>query len=311
MVREIIIGDIVFIIAYLAAGLTGIFLERPLNLFQIIYSLPFVAALCLLSIVIVFYSVREKRLHYWIISAGVLLVASGSIIGMFKCDARSAVITAGQIYSTTSDYPLQEVLYKGKYARLPQLSIKLKRLLPVFDDNGRRLKKLKGEFLLFRPADRDGRELILESGGYALASGGLILGIGDFGYSFHYQFGFEGAVDEAFVALRVFPPGREDYFRLVLSPHTYYVRYEPEKKEAPIHLRISRNKDLIYDRYINFHQPVEFERAVLTFIEARKWTRLYMVNDPGLFLELPGLLLLMAGAVWYFVISVKGGNMKY
>jgi hypothetical protein len=109
------------------------------------------------------------------------------------------------------------------------------------------------------------------------------------------MFSFEDAADEAFVALEIFPPGKEDYFRLVFSPHTYYIRYLPQKKEKPIKLRIARNKDLIYDNYIGFHEPVKFEKATLTFTEARKWTRLIIINDQGIYVSLFSVLFFVVG----------------
>ncbi len=286
MVRAVMRGLVVFVLSYMALRLSGLFTDEPAGFLKTLYS-PFVIVPLILFVLLGFYRFfRVRRLSHLMVDLGLLALVSGLLIGYYYCDARELVITVGQVYRAGQRYPLERVLYRGAKARQQRFIIKFSRAVVSFSRDGMRLNSLRAEFDYYGEKKREPEKLTLQRGLIRPGPEGMFFGIRDFGYSMHYLFRFEDAVDEAFVALELFPPGREDYFRLVFSPHTYYIKFEPQKKARPIGLRIARNKDLIYDNYIGFHQPVKFEKATLTFTEARKWTRLIIINDRGIYLYL-------------------------
>ncbi len=297
MVKSVIRGLWVFVVFFMVFKLSGLFTEVPSGFFRTLYSPFVIVPILLIFLLRVYQFLKCRRPSHLLVDLGILTLLVGLVIGYLYADSKEIVITVGQVYRTDRDYPLKEILYKGPKAKDSWFLIKFNRAFASFSKDGRRLKGLKAEFDLYRDLRGKVKKLVLKKGFLRPGPGGMLFGIRDFGYSMHYLFSFEGAADEAFVALELFPPGKEDYFRLVFSPHTYYIRYLPQKKEKPIGLRIARNKDLIYDSFIGFHEPVKFEKATLTFTEARKWTRLIVINDMGLYVDILSVVFFVVGAI--------------
>ncbi|RMG71291.1 MAG: hypothetical protein D6710_06190 [Nitrospirae bacterium] len=302
MVRHVIRGLWVFVISYVLFRISGIFTESSGGFFKTLYS-AFVIVPIALIIVLRFYQFfRVRRLSHLIIDIGLVVLLSGLVVGYLYADIREMVLTVGQVYRTDRQYPLENVLYRGPRAAENWFLIKFNRAIATFSKDGKKLNTLVADFDFYRDMKAKAERLTLRRGFFRPGPGGMLFGIRDFGYSMHYLFSFQGAADEAFVALKLFPPGNEDYFRLVFSPHTYYISYLPQRKERPIKLRIARNKDLIYDNYIGFHEPVKYEKATLTFTEARKWTRLVVVRDPGVYIDPVSVVFFIAG----IILRLKG-----
>ncbi|MEF9427487.1 MAG: hypothetical protein L0956_10115, partial [Candidatus Mariimomonas ferrooxydans] len=125
--------------------------------------------------------------------------------------------------------------------------------------------------------------------------GGVWFQLKDFGYSPRYALkAKDGRVlGSSFMYMRLFPPGSEDYFRL-LSPLTYYLRYYPEgrhdRTEPLFRLRVVRNKDIVYNGDISVSEEASFENSRLSVEEVRMWTRLSIKRDWGELLLFIGLI---------------------
>jgi hypothetical protein len=312
MVGPLSLAICVYIITFFAAQMGGVFRESPAGLWETLFSLPVALALFLFILLRVYGMFRMGKStlkRRFLTEAGIVLIVSGLVAGFFVHYSSEVVITEGEIYRVTEGSPLERVLYKGLKARRGPWIFKLLKLHPRFSSDARGIRGIDGEFLFREGTERE-KNVKISTRLPFVTKDGLILWIRDFGYSFRYVFRYRGMEGGAFIALRVFPPGNEDYFRLMASPHTYYVRYYPaldKRGKKPLRLRIARNKDLIYDSYIDLDEDVEFEGASISFPEVRKWTVLSVSYAPWIYPVIGGLVLMIAGVL---INLVKRGQKK-
>jgi len=222
------------------------------------------------------------------------------------------VLTEGQtFYSDHNDY-IPETLYRGRFSTMPDIALKLDKVIPLFSNDGRKLKSLKGRFELIGKENKSPEEFIMTDGMPTLIDGSLFR-IKDFGYSPRFALKSKDGeiLDSSFMYMKLFPPGNEDYFRL-LSPLTYYVRYYPESNDGTteplLGLRIVRNKDIVFNENIQLAEDAVFENSRISFEEVRHWSILSITNDRGVILYMPGLILAGLYIVSMIVSSIRNSH---
>ena len=242
---------------------------------------------------------------------GVFTVILGLWLGRIAYFEATVRLTEGQDFRGTEEEYVQESIRKGTSASFPELSFLLRTITARFSPDGNRLETLRAETQWYsNQGEGEGEKM--ELGNLPSLHSRVWLNVEGFGYSPYYRLEDEDGsiLDEAFVALALFPPGSEDYFRLLL-PHTFYIRYEPsgvlaavgtsEEDEAArgavYHLRIARNKDIVFNGSAVPGQKVLFENGSITLEFPRKWVSIRVVRDPGLLLMIVGCGLGLCGLV--------------
>ena len=276
----------------------GFFSDSPLSNLQIIYSVPMLSASILLFIIAIISflkNLRKSGIREWVKILSVLLIVSGLWLSYLTRFSGEVVLTEGQtFYSGHNDY-IPETVYRGRFSTIPEIALKLDKVMPSFSSDGQKLTRLKASFELPGKENKDADEFIITDGLPRLMDGSLFC-INNLGYSPRYSLkSKEGKIlDSSFMYMKLFPPGSEDSFRL-LSPLTYYVRYYPSGHdggtEPLIGLRIVRNKDIVFDEKIKLLEDAVFENSRISFDEVRHWSILTITHDRGIMLYMPGFIL--------------------
>jgi hypothetical protein len=129
---------------------------------------------------------------------------------------------------------------------------------------------------------------------------------------------------EAPVALKLFPPGREDFFEIPGLPYRFYVKLHPVQKEKTPDETIQKEKtrerfyDLsspvyfvtIFKGDVLIHQGetlkgVSFKNYNLSFSGYIPWVHFVIVNDPGMPILAIGLLMVVIGIPWRMSLFIK------
>jgi len=289
----------------------GFFSNSPLSNLEIIYSVPMLSAsiiLLIAAIISFLKNLRKSGIREWMKFLSVLLIMSGFWLSYLTRFSGEVVLTEGQtFYSGHNDY-IPETVYRGRFSTIPDIALKLDKVIPSFSSDGQKLTSLKASFELPGKENKGAEEFIITDGLPRLIDGSL-LRIRKLGYSPRYALkSNEGKIlDSSFMYMKLFPPGSEDNFRL-LSPLTYYVRYYPSGhdggKEPLIGLRIVRNKDIVFDENIKLVEDAVFENSRISFDEVRHWSILSITHDRGVMLYIPGFFL----AVFYAAVLIYKGK---
>jgi hypothetical protein len=292
-----------FCAAYIVIQRSGILASKRADYDQIFFLPPFLAgatllAFCLVVTVTAGRIPREKR--QWLLLSGIILMLAGLWTSYLTRIDEQIVVTEGQSVGINRHNIRLFSGYAGKLARFPEFYFKLERLTPEFSPDRKTVKSLVAEYMLLTDDGKPPRRVKKASTFPAMRSG-FIVSFSEFGYSPRYVLkGAQGEeLDTAFVALKLFPQGKEDYFRL-LSPHTYYVRYYSgggDAKEASFNLRIARNKDLVLNRQVKVNEDIKFEGNNFSFAEVKQWTKFRVVRDPGYLLWPAGILVTAIGLI--------------
>ncbi len=291
-----------FIIAFTVSFFTiekiGFFSNSPLSNLEILYSVPVLSAsiiLLIIAIISFISNLKRSGIKEWIKIMSVLLIVSGLWLSYLTRFSGEVVLTEGQtFYSGHNDF-IPETLYRGRFATIPDIALKLDKVIPSLSSDGQKIKSLKGKFELIGEENKSPEEFIITDGLPRLIDGSLFR-IKDFGYSPRFTLKSKDGeiLDSSFMYMKLFPPGSEDYFRL-LSPLTYYVRYYPESNdggtEPLLGLRIVRNKDIVFDENVKLAEDAVFENSRISFDEVRHWSKLRITHDRGAVLYMPGLIL--------------------
>lgn len=295
MLKRISIIIATYMFSYFLIEWSGLLVaERP-PLHAVLLSGPFVTAAVVLLIVVLaasFMDVRSLRASEWLGVASVFLLVTGLLVSYLTGFKTEVVLTEEQayVYAAGSE---PESGYAGKLSGMGDFMVGLTNVSAGIDETGNEIGHTTGAFL-FQTRDMKSSWPVKVSDGLPKAIKGVFLHIEEFGYSPRFAISKTGmALDSAFVSLRVYPFGREDYFRS-LSPHTFYVRYDPKHvedgSEKPLKLRIARNKDLLHNEYVGMGEGVKFEDATISFEELRMWTRLSIRKDFGIPIAFAGVM---------------------
>lgn len=233
-----------------------------------------IAVLLLVSAVLDRASMDRVR---WLGLLSVVLVAVGLWTTRLADFSIDVVLTEGQIYETDAHRSVG-LLYAGMLSPVPKFRL-LTEGVVVDQERGETPDDARatGRFQLLLPDGKPPRPMTLTQGTTRLQNG-MFMTVKGFGYSLRYAMKKRGQTLESdFISMRLLPYGSEDYFRL-LSPHTFSVRYDPGHREngseRPLRVKISRNKDIVFNGYAGLGEDVRFEDAAISFDEIRKWVEL-------------------------------------
>lgn len=289
-----------FAVAYALAGATGIFRESPAPWHEILFSWPLLAASLALLVAALVSVVRRRggKSAAGVLRAGaILLVVAGLWTSCLTRFSGEVNLTEGETFTGAPNEYLPATLYRGKLARFPRVAFSLEKLHPEFSREGQKVAHLRGDFIALREGALKPTHFTVTYG-FPRFFRGVLLSLGEFAYAPRYELRDKDGtfLDSAFVVMKLFPPGSEDFFRLI-TPHTFYVQYRPGQGGETLHLRIVRNKLLLFDGDVKPGDTVPFDNGRLAFPEVRMGVRLTVVRDPGEPVALLGGLLLAASLV--------------
>lgn len=334
----------VFLVSYVLVQLSGVLVtERP-GVMRVLHQTPALAACAFIMIISTARALglvagggknSAPRLPALMFYGGCALMTAGVLVSSQVRFEGNVVLTEGQAFSGDASEYVEGTVYRGRLGRYPRMAMVMKEVSPYFWRQGRTVLGIRAEADFRSGAAGSARPITMRSFFPALAEG-LLLRVRSFGYSPFYRIvNTEGRVfDEAFVMLKLFPPGSEDSFRTIELPHTFYLRYYPGGLPArdalppndgalprPVFkIRVSRNLDLMLnDRVLEINEKLDIGPVPPLYLSVeavRKWAEVRLVNDYGLFIILPGSLLVILAFVAAAmgrgglgsVLGVRGGD---
>ena len=131
------------------------------------------------------------------------------------------------------------------------------------------------------------------------------------GYSVAYALNdqTEQEVDRTYVALKLSPPGEEDYFSPKDFGYYFHIRYYPdyhdvggqpatrslEQKNPMLGVRVVRNKDILYNGLVSMNNTLDIEGVRFRVKDVRPCVEITFIRDPGAPVLLAGLFLALTG----------------
>jgi hypothetical protein len=294
-----------FSAVYVLFQKSGLFGTRSATFTEIFFSPPFLVAATALGFCFVTFSAASRGTlgrKGWLVPLAAILVVLGLWTSFLTRIDLELVVTEDQSVVITADNARTFGGYAGRFARFPDLYIKLLTLTPEYSADREKVRKLAAEYVLLTQDGKPPQSMKRASYAFPVFKDGFLVSFKEHGYSPRYVLkGAKGEhLDSAFVYLKIDAPGTEDYFRL-MSPHTYYLRYYPAgaggSKEPGFNLRVSRNKDLVLDREVKLNEEVLFDGENISFPEVKQWTKFRIVRDYGQMIGFFGLACLGAWGV--------------
>ena len=315
---EMLAGPSFFAVGYAAAELMGVFSPFHYDLFRVLHKLPLLIALMVLLVNVLLRlgawvfaekGLKEKAVPLFLYF-GIILVISGIFVSRLTRFEGIVMLTEGQVFSGEEGEYREGSIYRERSSDLPRVGLEMLQVSPVFSRDGRSYRNVHADLDYLNPVDGSKKKIGVNSL-FPMIRDGVFYRVTDFGYSPRYRFTSPSGtvIEGAFYLLKIFPPGSEDYFRTEGLPHTFYVRYYPDvsmirERELPaapgktgpvFGLRISRNIDLVFNGYISPYEKADTGgNTAISFEDIRKWAEIKIVRDYGLFLIMPGVLMMLA-----------------
>jgi len=293
----------------------GLFSEQAPSLRAIFHSYPFLGGFSALAIACAWQSFPRGRVRKPAIYGRCLLVA-GALLAMtglwvsyltyfeghvLRMDKQDFLTLPGEYTEGTS--------HQGKLAKPNSIGIYIKEIsfrkipfmhTPLAQADIRYISKGQKAFAdttisRIRPLYKDWTMVRVTGSGYSVA------------YALNDQTDRE--VDRTYVALKLSPPGEEDYFSPKDFGYYFHIRYYPdyydangqpatrslEQKNPMLGVRVVRNKDILYNGLVSMNNTLDIEGVRFRIKDVRPCVEITVIRDPGLPVLLAGLLLAMAG----------------
>jgi hypothetical protein len=320
----------VFIAGYVVVRSSGIASPAPEGLVQMFHRAPLFAAVCLLGIQAVLNMAlpdaghTRGRMPRWS-DLGFILAAAGILLSSLTRFEGTMVLAEGQAFGRNGVGYLDGSVRAARFADAPSIEIDMLGVAPVLRTDGMSARDVKAQ-IGYTDRVSGARKTMTVHRAIPAYVDGMFLQVREFGYSPRYRIWEPGGtmIDEAYVLLKVFPPGAEDSFSLPTSPYTFSVRYDPAGALAgegapaagggnpgPVYiLRITRIMDLVLpSQPLALGAQAFFEQGSIAFVDTAVWAELTVVKDRGLYLLLPGAACLLGagmGAAYGAVRRIKG-----
>ena len=156
-----------FGLSYYLIERIGLFSSAPVPVLDVLYSKPFLVAsllFLLITFVATFRNRSTMKISGWIYVTAVMLLIAGLWMSYFTRFSGEAVVTEGQtFYSGHRDY-VPETIYRGLFAQVPDIGLKLDELIPAISMDQKDLKGLKGTFSLFSANSEEKRDVVISGG---------------------------------------------------------------------------------------------------------------------------------------------------
>lgn len=315
----------VYLVAYMLLQYSGLFAAPPENIMRVLHRWPALAGagmFCLSGILrFLFYGLKKDSdaascsgvFLSRLTCLGLFFIGLGIIVSSLTRFEGSVILNEGQALMLQDESYDSGSLYKSKFARQPHGLIFVNEIGPFISDSGKPLLKHTAN-MLFRKDERSFHDEIRLSSLFPSFVGTFIYCIRDVGYSPRFiLFDSKGEViEDLYAVMRLFPAGTEAFFRFEVIPHTFYLRYYPDgvsiqdrpepsggKQAALFKVRIARNIELIADFYVSPGGPIGVDSLALTLGDVKRWIEIRVIRDPGLYILIPGIVLVSLGLVCY------------
>ena len=304
---------------------TGLFSEQHQSLRVIFHSHPFLAGFSVLVIACVWKSFprrgmdRPAILGRCLLVAGGLLAISGLWTSYLTYFEGHVLRMDKQDFLTLSGEYTEGTTHRGRLAKPNAIGIYIKEIkfrkipfihTPLAQADIRYISRGQKAFAdttisQILPLYKDWTMVRVTGSGYSV------------GYALNDQ--TEREVDRTYVALKLSPPGEEDYFSPKDFGYYFHIRYYPdyydagghpatrslEQKNPMLSIRVVRNKDILYNGLVSTSNTLDIEGVKFRVKDVRPCVEITLIRDPGLPVFLGGLLLAMAGLFALFLYKEK------
>ena len=308
----------------------GLFRLAPASTREVFHSTPFLALSVLLALNAVAMLVARSNEDSRIARVGralfhlsvVLLVAALWVSYLTRFEGKAIRMQRQAFNGFRGDY-IPKSLYMGRFARVPQVGVLMNDIVPfpTKDMGGLRKAEAAISYAGKWTSGPIGGRL---SSRWPLFTDWTLITLSDFGYTVRFviEDPWKRPIDADYVSMKLFPPGKEDFFKSYLLPFTFFLKLYPEHvekggqpatlspylKNPLFQLRITRNKDIVYNDTIRPTEHLRFENLVLSLPETRMWVEMTFVRDLGLPVAAAGLLLMISGAALITVGRMRKGK---
>lgn len=298
--------------SYILMERLGIFSAAPASLREIFHSIPVRAVSVVIAInaAVALASLRGGRraVGPLLFYLSVITLPAALWVSIYTRFEGKAIIAEGQ---TFTGY-VQETIYRKKESRLPELGITILKIHTEGTPDMKGMKEVKAD-ILYAGRTTGGVLNGKLSSSWPLISDWTMVRITDFGYAPRYVIydQKEQELESMFVYMSLFPAGKEDHFETWLLGYLFYLKCYPDYVEEGgkpataslyprnpmFHLRIVRNKDIVYNGLLKPSEKVRFDNLIIAAPEVKMWVEMSFVRDLGLPVAALGLALMASGAL--------------
>ena len=317
--KEFLVVLVSIFACYLVIEKTGLFRTEAASFREIFHSVPvrvlsvFLSLNTLFGLFAAITARRGKKKNGPILFfIAIIVLVSALWCSIFtRFEGRAIRMEGASFDGFKQDY-IQSTLYTARYAKLPELGILIRKIIPVPSAD---LGRLNGVSADIEYAGRTTGNILKGrlSAFWPFVSDWTAVTITDFGYVSTYVLYDlnENILESSPVYMRLFPPGREDYFEVMFVGYIFSVRLYPDVIEQrgayttqsvepnnPLYLlRIVRNKDIAYNGPVKPDEKLKFDNVIISLGKPDMWVELSFVRDFGLPLATLGVLLLLVAVI--------------
>lgn len=288
---------------YVLLEKTGVFRAAPAGWLEIMRSWPARTFSVLFLVLAIIQLAQQRgqqgpeRYARMLASAAIVVMALGFWISFLTRFEGKTLKAEGESFSAfPGEYVKESVLY-SRYSQHPEFGVTILKLRPETADGGAAMRRVRADVKYFDRTSNRVLDAVLGSG-WPLITDRTALRITDFGYMPKYVLYDlrERELESQKVYMKLFPPGAEEYFRTLFLGYVFYLQCYPDyvdKDGAPatlspyprnpvFHLRIARNKDIVYSGLLKPSEKVRFDNVVVAVPEVKMWVEISFVRDLGL-----------------------------
>lgn len=301
------------VVFYSLTEYVGLFRSQPATLQQIVHSYPFLFLISALFADCIrrSFSNRSKRNRFAliVIISGCALIPIGLWTSHYLFFQGTVIRMSQQQLLTVSGEYEQSLMVKGPKAKANSIGLYINNIsfrkipflkMPIPEIDVRYISNTHKTFANcvispIRPLFSDWTMVRVTGVGYSVA------------YAINDQTKRE--IDRTYVALKLFPPGAEDYFSPKDLGYYWHLRYYPDYlneggKETSLSLvpnnpmfgiRVVRNKDIIYNGFMGMNNILDVEGTLFSIKDVRPCVSITFIRDPGIPVLLLGIILSLGG----------------
>lgn len=322
--RDFLLFLILILAGYLLVERAGLFGIEPAPLRGVFHSLPvriISIAVGLNALFNLLFVIRERILRkagYILFFLSLLFFVSGLWLSYYTRFEGRVVRAEGETFEGFLTQYDMASLYTPKLKKsgrllIPQVGITVLGIEPFTSSNPDKLKRVEAKILYSSRTTKRVLQGRLNSV-WPLISDWTMITITDFGYAPRYLLSdLQGnKLESEQLYMRLYPSGREASFEAMFLGYTFYIRCYPDyieregraetvsaiPKNPVFNLRITRNKDIVYNGLIKPTERLRFDNIVISLSDVKMWVEISLVRDFGLPVVALGCLLLIASLVF-------------
>lgn len=314
-------------LVYAVVERTGLFRLTPASYREILHSLPALVLSGGLAITVVFMLAglvrmpkTPGRVGRAMLLVGILVLMIALWVSMLTRFEGKVIRFEGQAFNSFKEDFVQDSLSLGRFASPPAVGILLQKVQLETATDGKRLRSAYAD-ISYAGRTTPGVVAGQLSSRWPLISDWTLVTLSDVGYMVRFVIsdltGKE--LDADYVAMKLFPPGSEDYFTSYQFGYLFFIRCYPDyydqgghpatrspyPKNPALQVRIVRNKDIVFNDLLKTTERVRFDNQVLTLPDVKIWVEYTFVRDYGLFLAPVGGVLILVGGGMVIIGSIR------